>query len=239
MRNGKGVFFFIFCFLSLGVCGCAYNSLPESEELTDYTEEESHLSIDDGDNNSFEIENDEFRNIVNAVVQIPEDACSRGADWIEKNVCLRVGLDRMNPKENEHIHLCDYIFIKDSSIIWFKVDYPTIDTPINTNRHTHSAANFDVVFEDVTFDGNKDVLIFLGYAGNQGISRYCAYIYENGEYIYTNSFERIPNYSINNTDKYIVGSYFDRNIKHEIKYSYADGEFVPYEEDVNEYKQEK
>ena len=56
MRNGKGVFFFILCFLSLGVCGCAYNSLPESEELKDYTEEESHLSVDDGDNNSFEIE---------------------------------------------------------------------------------------------------------------------------------------------------------------------------------------
>ena len=85
-----------------------------------------------------------------------------------------------------------------------------------------SSAGYSVEFEDVSFDGEDDILISIGVGRN---CYYCAYIYENGTYRYEPTFEEISNASVreNNIQAYSVGGsnprYFDY-------YVYQNGKFV-------------
>lgn len=58
---------------------------------------------------------------------------------------------------------------------------------------------------DVTFDGNKDLLVRLGQFGNQGVEYWDAYIWNETKkkFIFTPSFRKIPNPTINEKDKIV------------------------------------
>lgn len=58
---------------------------------------------------------------------------------------------------------------------------------------------------DVTFDGNKDLLVRLGQFGNQGVEYWDAYIWNEPKkkFIFTPSFRKIPNPTINEKDKIV------------------------------------
>ncbi len=59
-------------------------------------------------------------------------------------------------------------------------------------------------FEDVNFDGHDDLLICLGYLGPNAGLYWCAYLYERGNYVYNESFERISAYELEYTGKIII-----------------------------------
>ena len=60
----------------------------------------------------------------------------------------------------------------------------------------------------------------------------CAYVYEDGEYVYKKSFENIPNYMIDQYAKCIYGwkTGYLKDYGYNQKYEYIDGEFVLTEE---------
>jgi hypothetical protein len=92
--------------------------------------------------------------------------------------------------------------------------------------------SFAAHFEDITFDGNKDLIISVG--NSRHAEYYCAYIYENGKFRYEKTFEHIPSYEISNDERVIYGSDTDgMGLFIDTTYEYRDGEFVLIEE--NEY----
>jgi hypothetical protein len=93
---------------------------------------------------------------------------------------------------------------------------------MDSDRYVYNACDFEAEYIDVTFDGKKDIVISLGHAGAIGDMVHCAYVYEDGKFVYVKSFEEIPNYSINEEEKCIEGAIHDE-VK---KYTYEDHEFV-------------
>ena len=156
--------------------------------------------------------------------------------WNDSKEVFRVAIQRAEHSDSKYDHLKDYFFVKhdSDSISWFAVDYPDLED-IHADRHIEAACDFSYEYVDVTFDGNKDIIIFLGYQGAHGSIKNCAYVYDNGDYKYKKSFEDIPNYSINSDEKVIEGTCNLNN--YEIansKYEYNDGEFNKIEETVED-----
>lgn len=106
--------------------------------------------------------------------------------------------------EHEYRHKRDYFFFTDGVASSLMVDYSPAGE-IELDRAPESACDFDAHFEDVTFDGSDDLLIFLGHVGTCGAEVYIAYVCENGQYVYDNSFERIPEPKIDADNKLIKG----------------------------------
>ena len=79
------------------------------------------------------------------------------------------------------------------------------------------------VFEDVTFDGNNDLLIAVG--GDKGGEFYCVYVYENGFYRYEPSFEKIPCYKVDPDRQLVCGTLTDSDGRTISEWTY-NGEFV-------------
>ena len=82
---------------------------------------------------------------------------------------------------------------------------------------------------DVTFDGNKDLLVRLGQFGNQGVEYWDAYIWNETKekFIFTPSFREIPNPTINEKDKVIES--FSRGSAADYEYGkwlYKKGKFT-------------
>ncbi len=95
------------------------------------------------------------------------------------------------------------------------------------DKHVGMACGYSAHFEDVTFDGNDDLLICLGGSKAQG---YCAFIYENGQYRYEKSFENIPDYEVDAQNHVIRGSNPDSATAHTyLTFEYRNGEFVKVE----------
>lgn len=85
--------------------------------------------------------------------------------------------------------------------------------------------DYSAHFEDVTFDGNDDLLIYLG--DGRYSHHYCAFIYENGQYRYEKSFESIPNYKVD-TENHVIRGNDGISAMEEITYifEYKNGEFI-------------
>ena len=162
---------------------------------------------------------------------IPKGCEIEHEEWIDdEHTVYRVAIQNTNPDDGEYAHCMDYIYAKalDGAVTCLVVDYPS-KSALYADRYINDVCEFDVVYQDVTFDGNKDILISLGRAGNQGAAIYCAYVYnENtGRYIYTPSFEDIPNYELNESEKCIYGYSRDSSVQNsKITYEYQDDEFV-------------
>ncbi len=164
-----------------------------------------------------------FDSYVKSIVRLSENEEIESQEWVEDNVCYRVSIKRTYDIEKEYTHLRDYIFVNGKNgYTYVNVTYPSKEDSLDSDRYVFSFCDFEVNYIDVTFDGNKDLVISLGYQGAPGTCTYCAYIYENGTYKYISSFEDIPNYSINEKEKCIDGWFEDE----EYKFTYENGQFV-------------
>lgn len=171
---------------------------------------------------ALDIEDEEYEAFIQNAVHLSDGETVEKAEWIEENVCYRVSLERTRGLEGEYKHLSDYIFIKEDTIKFIKVTYPSkLESP-ESDRYVYDACDFEVKYEDVTFDGHKDITISLGHQGAAGTCVSCAYVYAEGEFVYKKSFELIPNYSINEAEKCIEGYYEDKIFRFE----FEDGQFV-------------
>lgn len=91
-----------------------------------------------------------------------------------------------------------------------------------------AGCDYRVIFEDVTFDGNDDLIIWLG--GTRAW-HYCAFIYEDGQYRYEKTFESIPGYQVDTENQVIRGYQAHSAMTHSYyTYEYQNGEFVLIEE---------
>lgn len=135
---------------------------------------------------------------------------------------IRVGYHQDDLRGTIQGHKEDYfIFINGDQESVLQVGYEDKDIGM--------ACGYDAVFEDVTFDGNDDLLIWLGDFGPSRI--YCAFIYENGQYRYEKSFENIPSYRVDTENHVISGMNRNSAVSHTYyTYEYQNGEFVEVEE---------
>lgn len=170
---------------------------------------------------------------VAAELDIPDGAEIEYEDWVDaEHTVYRVALQRTEEDSDEYSHLMDYFLFQeeDGSVITIKVDYPSKDDDLDSDRYVGDVCDFDAEFVDVTFDGHKDLIISLGNFGAQGAAGHCAYVYEYGYYVYKKSFEDIPNYEINQDEGSINGSYYavreDCKEDYLCTYKYENGEFV-------------
>ncbi|MDE6686407.1 MAG: hypothetical protein K2K17_03735, partial [Lachnospiraceae bacterium] len=92
--------------------------------------------------------------------------------------------------------------------------------------------DYSAHFEDVTFDGNDDLLIYLG--DGRYSSHYCAFIYENGQYRYEKSFEVIPYYELD-MENQVIRANDGLSATEAVDYifEYKNGEFVLTEENIH------
>ena len=222
-------------------------AFDESQSEVPWTKIESiKLILSDGkysdsetEREPIEVGNSEFENVVNKVVNIPWDQRIEDVEWIEEGEVLRIAIERVEIDPREYRHLNDYIFVKKETIKYIEVTYPSKDD-IKADRYVWDACDFDVKYEDVNFDNQKDILVFLGHAGNRGVMRYCAYVYEDDEFKYARSFEDIPYYKINNEEQCIEGWCLDGAAHYyDFKYKYIDGDFVEIERKYYEWDDDK
>ncbi len=169
-----------------------------------------------------DIADDEYEAFVKSTIDLSEEELIEKAEWVEENVCYRVSIERTTEIEGEYKHLADYIFVKEDAIKYIKATYPSKLESMESDRYVYDACDFEIKYEDVTFDGHKDITISLGHQGAAGTCVSCAYIFAEGEFIYVKSFELIPNYSVNAEEKCIEGYYKDKALK----YEFRDGQFV-------------
>lgn len=159
------------------------------------------------DKASTEIEDHNINRIkeyISENVSISEDKEIEYEEWIdEEGICYRVAVWYKEEQEDKYRHSEDYfLFVTDDGVKSVYVDYTKENT--EADRYVWNACDFDACLQDVTFDGHKDLIISLGHAGAGGDMIYCAYVYKDGDYIYTKSFERIPNYRLDEERQRIV-----------------------------------
>lgn len=173
---------------------------------------------------------------INAYVSLSDDTEIEGCEWMQygEEQVLRVKIQYREQPENDYRHKEDYfLFITQdgdvSNII--EVNYEDkgvpsgIETDCATEHQLGWACGFDAHFEDVTFDGEEDLLIFVGHSKSSEF--YCAYIYENGEFHYERTFEHIPSYKVDTEKELIYGSAtYSASSFGEGTYNYINGEFL-------------
>lgn len=143
----------------------------------------------------------EFDDCINSTVELYQNAEIETVECLEENACYRVGI-RLPLEEGGYRHVGDFFFVRNDGIKSFPVYYESLGKYNNLERKVRYNCDFNAKYEDVTFDGIKDITISLGYDGESEI--YCAYIYWKGEYVYNESFEKIGDYKVNKDEKTIV-----------------------------------
>lgn len=172
-------------------------TVTESEEETDVLLSNDDLS-----------ENEKINQMVSKTVQLSDEEEIESKEWVDdEKQCYRVRICYKEQREGEYKHKRDYFFYFDGDkIVSLEVDYPsTKDEDFDSDRYVAAACDFNAKLEDVTFDGKKDLVIFLGYQGSRGTMFSCAYIYTDTGFEYCKSFEGIPNYVIDIDNKQITG----------------------------------
>ncbi|RKM56355.1 hypothetical protein D6853_06065 [Butyrivibrio sp. X503] len=180
-------------------------------------------------------EDAEINKELSKVFQFDDEKMIESAEWVDDEHSLyHVAVGRTEEDPDEYMHLEDYFFAKENDkIISLKVDYPSKKASMDSDRYVFEACDFDVEYVDVSFDGHKDIVISLGSQSSSGMSVYCAYVYEDGEYVYKKTFEEISNYRVDENEKVIIGTYRHSNDEHnEVKYEYKDKDFVMLEEET-------
>lgn len=190
----------IICICLLQLCGCTNNT--ESEYYA------HDVSI-------------ELGKYISENIKLSDDKEIEYEGWLDQDKkCYRVAIQYKEEQVDKYNHAEDYFFfIMDDDIECVYVDYTK--EKIGSDRYVWNACDFEAYLEDVTFDENLDLIISLGHAGAGGDLVYCAYVYNDGKYIYTNSFEKIINYKIDRENKHIVSGG-----SHNQVYEYNGEEFV-------------
>lgn len=227
MKSNKivTVILFLCCLALLVACGNdgQPGEVPE-ESLNPSEEDNADESV------RVESEDDEFEALVRSTVNLSQNETIEKTEWIEENVCYRVAVERTTEVEGEYKHLTDYIFVKNETVKCVKVTYPSKLEATDADRYVYDACDFEVKYEDITFDEHKDIVISLGHQGAAGTCVSCAYVFENGDFVYVKTFEDIPNYSINDAQKCIDGFFKDKTFK----YQFINGEFVELKQAISE-----
>lgn len=171
-------------------------------------------------------------------VALEDDEEIEGCEWMQydRNPVLRVKIRYKEKPENAYQHKKDYFLFltRDDEISRVLVtDYEDKGIHIRLNEGTacennHSlgeGCGFDAHFEDVTFDGRKDLIISVG--NSRHASYYCAYICMDDGFRHEKTFEHIPSYEVKNEERVICGSDTDGISWYaDMTYEYKDGEFV-------------
>ena len=234
----------------MGTVGCEYGEKDSidkdgqivssrSADISNTVSEKESVSENDTPELKYETGNSEFDNIVNKVVVIADDQQLEKAEWIEGETVYRVAIERKEEAPGEYRHLKDYIFVKTDGIKWFEVNYASKSDPFDSARYVGSGCDFEVLYEDVTFDGKKDILISLGGFGTFS-RKYCAYINVEEDFVYEKTFENILFDHIDEERRCIVGfasGGYGRYIG--TKYAYFYDGFELIEETVYEYDDKK
>ena len=247
---------FVVCLMAMAFTGCADKGHGEVLEDVVITEEdvitedsileniieEDNSEVSDGDE---EVElliagcpdNDYIDEQVKATVVIAGDEMIEDMGWVDDtDRCYRVSVRYITQPENAYSHVRDYFFFADEGTQPLIVTYSDgHNEDFDIDRDVYDACDFAAKFEDVNFDGNDDLIIFLGYQGSRGVMSSCAYIYDNGQYEYNYSFEQIPNYSLDNDNNLVLGFMTDSASTHrDMSYKYdADSKsFVLVDEQV-------
>lgn len=208
------------------------NTLTETDSSVELDAEENQLT------QTSDRVDEKAEPYIDAYINLSDDTEIEGCEWMQYGggQVLRVKIQYKEIPEDDYPHKEDYfLFITQdgdvSNVI--EVNYEDkgvggpygLETDCATQHQLGWACGFDAHFEDVTFDGEEDLLIFVGYAGASRF--YCAYIYENGEFRYERTFEHIPSYVVDIENEVICGygrggatSFWDST------YKYVNGEFV-------------
>lgn len=176
-------------------------------------------------------------------IVLAEDTEIEGYEWVdEEETCLRVRVCYQEAPEQSYQHKEDYFFFlgENRTVVQvLYVDYPSkaedASYPDYPDRYPMDACDFDAHMEDVTFDGNADLIISLGCAGVHGTPVSCAYVYENGVYRYEPTFEDIPTYEVDAEQKVLRGyARSSANSYTDYIYEYRNGLFVVSGQDTYE-----
>lgn len=182
-------------------------------------------------------DNDYIDEQVKATVVIAGDEMIEDMGWVDDtDRCYRVSIRYITQPENAYSHVRDYFFFADEGTQPLIVTYSDgHNVDFDEERDVYDFCDFAAKFEDVNFDGNDDLIIFLGHQGSRGVMSSCAYIYNNGQYEYNYSFEQIPNYSLDYDNNLVLGFMTDSASTHrDMSYKYdADSKsFVLVDEQV-------
>lgn len=103
-------------------------------------------------------------------------------------------------------------------------EYKYVNSFIIPERRAN--ANGGLILMDVDFDGIKDVLVWLGHEGNQGVIRYSAFLHRGDTFIESN-FDGIPFPVVDIKNKKIGGTIRNWAASHNsFMYSFVDDCFV-------------
>lgn len=218
------------------------NSLPyEPVKLVfDIGFADGAFEIKDCDVQMNNVETDAY---IKEYVVLEEDSEIEGCEWMQydrRTPVLRVRIRYKEKPENAYRQKEDYfLFLTGDNEISqvLEVNYEAKGIHIRMNEGTKCEGNhelgegcdFDAHFEDVTFDGNRDLIISVG--NSRHAAYYCAYIYEDDGFRHEKTFEHIPSYEVKQDEKVICGHDTDgMEWDWETVYEYKDGEFLCVEE---------
>jgi len=179
---------------------------------------------------SRETEEEGLTEAVRQNVILKDDTEIEACEWVQGGQdCLRVRVQYREQPEDSYRHKEDFFFFPgsgDTGVLY--VDYAAGDScDVNEDRYVWWACDFQAHFEDVTFDGEEDLLISLGHSGAHGDCIYAAYIHEEGVYRYEPTFEEIPNYGTDAENRVIQGSCTDSASSYtKYEYQYVNQEFM-------------
>lgn len=173
---------------------------------------------------------------IDTYVSLTDDTEIEYCEWMKygEEQVLRVAIQYKEQPENDYRHKEDYfLFITQNGDVSkiIEVNYEDkgvpsgIETDCATQHQLGWACDFNAHFEDVTFDGKEDLLIFVGYSKSSAF--YCAYIYENGEFRYERTFEHIDSYVVDTEKEVLYGSAAYGALDFaDMTYKYINGEFL-------------
>ncbi len=204
--------------ISENTAGADENILLETDKNTESNEEENDIGKES------ERIDEKAEPYIEAYVNLSDDTEIEGCEWMQygDEQVLRVKIQYKEQPENAYRHKEDYfLFITPDGNVSnvLEINYE--------DKYIGSACGFEAHFEDVTFDGEKDLLIFLGHSGNGAADACCAYIYENGEFRYERTFEHISYYKVDIENEVIYGYMrYSATSFADLTYKYVNGEFI-------------
>ena len=167
-------------------------------------------------------------------VRITDDTEVEFVNWVdEDHTCLQIGIAYKEAPANQWFRHKEDLFIFSYDMDKLYVDY-SVDGP---DRIVYSAPTFKSHFEDVNFDGVKDLVISRGTDVAGGMEMYSAYVYVKGKYEFFEPFDNMYSYTIdheNQTIECVRNSGDPENTIYTSVYKYTDGEYELIEERTTE-----
>lgn len=199
----------------------AKDEVTSEENRNEQTEYDSADKIEEITNlEEYNITDLNLKKSIQEHVQLKEGTEIEDVAWIDdEQTCMRVSIRyEEQPESLWYNHVEDYFFFIDEEIEVLYVDYPE---PGSMERNVWEGPDFNAHLEDVNFDGNKDLIIYLGENGVLAGEQYCAYLYTEEGYEYCPSFEEICRYQVDYDNKQVIST---------MLYNSGDGNYIEIKE---------